>query len=96
MEAIFILIVLCKTPDTYNTIDDNDYKIRNNFTIYSLFYLFLCNTFQILDFEIKVFKYWSISLNLSVLLLSKIFYDKYYDPLFGINKNDTSQNNKDM
>ena len=93
LEAIFILIVLCKTPDTYNTIDDNDYKIRNNFTIYSLFYLFLCNTFQILDFEIKVFKYWSISLNLSVLLLSKIFYDKCYG--MWNKKNDMLQNNSE-
>ena len=78
---------------TDNTIGDNDYKIRDNFYIYVYIFLFFYHTFQILDFEIKVFKYWSISLNLSVLLLSKIFYDKCY----GVwnKKNDMLQNNSE-
>ena len=50
------------------------------------------NTLQILDFEIKVFKYWSISLNFTVVLylLSSVIYYTLQ------NKNDTSQNNNDM
>ena len=50
------------------------------------------NIFQILDFEIKVFKYWSISLNFTVVLylLSSVIYYTLQ------NKNDTSQNNNDM
>ena len=47
------------------------------------------STLQILDFEIKVFKYWSISLNFTVVVLS--LFAKLLK-----NKNDTSQNNNDM
>ena len=51
--------------------------------------LLVINTLQILDFEIKVFKYWSISLNFTVVVLS--LFAKLLK-----NKNDTSQNNNDM
>jgi len=46
------------------------------------------NTLQILDFEIKVFKYWSISLNFTIVF-SVIYYTLQ-------NKIDTSQNNNDI
>ena len=52
--------------------------------------LFSSHIFQILDFEIKVFKYWSISMNFTVVVLYLL---SYYTSQ---NKIDMSQNNNDM
>ena len=52
--------------------------------------LLVINTLQILDFEIKVFKYWSISLNFTAVVLYLLYY------YTSQNKNDMSQNNNDM
>ena len=45
----------------------------NYFYIVYFMWLFVVHTFQFLDFEIKVFKYWSISLNFTVVVLN-LFY----------------------
>jgi magnesium-transporting ATPase (P-type) len=45
----------------------------NYFYIGYFMWLFVVHIFQILDFEIKVFKYWSISLNFTVVVLN-LFY----------------------